>query len=446
MIAADWLSGSVRPDSLRWLQQELHIQKAFHSIGRIRRNFLETQFAVHRDGSSHGRRMRVESKPRVAQRSHLLHRPLHKRLADLPSAKRRTHVEPFHLASAGKREGTQSDTADWLSRHRRQKQLALWRAVNAGYRREFRFKRPSPVLRRQLGLVFAKQVTNLLQLVLAYRFHDLAHVSTSKRLVDWLTHQNTAVDLQHFAGDVSRFLGCQELDGVRHIQISAAVAQRDVLPHALFQLRRQERRHGRLYEPGRHRIHRDVARSHLACHRHGQANQPCFRRRVIRLTHLPDLSKDAGYVDDPSPALLQHRAHHGLDQQERPGKICVDHFVPVCALHAHDELIAGHAGVVYQDVDLAKARDRSFHSSLDLLFAADIHLERRRLSAFAVDLAGKLLQLLLVARTKGKFGSRFREHQGTGTANPLRCSGYQRDPAFHSCHESLLLEAKQDYK
>src|SRR5271157_3190960 len=179
MIAADWLSGSVRPDSLRWIQQEFHIQKAFHSIGRIRCNFLETQLAVHLDGSLHGRRMRVQSKPRVTQRSRLLHRPLHKRLADLPSAKRRTHVEPFHLASAGKREGTQSNTADWLSRHRRQKQLALWRAVNAGQRREFRFKRPSAVLRWQLGLVFAKQVTNLFQLLLAHRFHDLAHISTA---------------------------------------------------------------------------------------------------------------------------------------------------------------------------------------------------------------------------------------------------------------------------
>src|SRR5271157_2449137 len=40
---------------------------------------------------------------------------------------------------------------------------------------------------------------------------------TSDNLRTRSTHQDTAVDLQHFTGDISRFLGCQKLDGVRHI-------------------------------------------------------------------------------------------------------------------------------------------------------------------------------------------------------------------------------------
>ena len=146
------------------------------------------------------------------------------------------------------------------------------------------------------------------------------------------------------------------------------------------------------------------------------------------------------------PALLQHRADYGLDQQEWPGEVGVDHVVPIGAFHAHDQLVAGHARIVHQNVDLAEARDYGLHSRLDLLFAADVHLERRCLAAFAVDLAGKLLQFLLIARAQRDLGSRLGEYQGARATDPLRRSSYQRNSAFHSRHEASCLKVKLDYK
>ena len=133
-----------------------------------------------------------------------------------------------------------------------------------------------------------------------------------------------------------------------------------------------------------------------------------------------------------------------LDQQEWRGQVGVDYVVPVGALHAHDQLIAGDAGIVDQNVDLAEARDHGLRDGLDLLFIADVELERRRLAAFAVDLVGQLLQLLLIAGAQRHLRARLGQHQRARAANALRRSGYQRDPAFNSCHEASL-ETKQDY-
>src|SRR5208337_1595162 len=158
-----------------------------------------------------------------------------------------------------------------------------------------------------------------------------------------------------------------------------------------------------------------------------------------RLSSLPDLPKNAGDVDDTAPSLLQHRANHSLDQHERSGEIGVDYFVPLRALHAYHQLITGNAGVVHENVNLTELSDHCLDSCLNLFFVAHVHFEHSRVSALAVDLAGELLQLLLVAGAERDLGPRLRKHQRTCTPNPLRRSGYQRDPAFHSCHETSCM-------
>src|SRR5208283_4767507 len=151
---------------------------------------------------------------------------------------------------------------------------------------------------------------------------------------------------------------------------------------------------------------------------------------------LSNLSKDAGDVDDAAPALLQHGADHRLDEQERASQVGVEDFVPVGALHAHDQLIAGDAGIVDQDVDLAELREGGLHFGLDLLFVADVHLERGSFPALTLDLAGELLQLFMIARAQRDLGPGFGQHQRTRTTYPLRRPSYQRNSALDSWHET----------
>src|SRR5207237_951556 len=69
----------------------------------------------------------------------------------------------------------------------------------------------------------------------------------------------------------------------------------------------------------------------------------------------PDQSDDAGDVDNPSAATLQHSARHGPDAGEGTAKVGVLHRIPVLVLEPHYDVVAGNAGVVDQDVDRSES-------------------------------------------------------------------------------------------
>jgi hypothetical protein len=55
------------------------------------------------------------------------------------------------------------------------------------------------------------------------------------------------------------------------------------------------------------------------------------------------------------PALgLEHRADGGLDHVEGAEEVDLQDLLPVVDRHAHDQVIAGDAGIVDEDVDLAE--------------------------------------------------------------------------------------------
>ena len=90
-----------------------------------------------------------------------------------------------------------------------------------------------------------------------------------------------------------------------------------------------------------------------------------------------------------------------LDAEVRRGEIGLQHRVPVGAFHAHDELIAGDAGVVDQDVDLCRTGRWRFDGGLDLLFVGNIEGEGCGLAARGRDFADQFIQLLPIARGDG---------------------------------------------
>ena len=77
-----------------------------------------------------------------------------------------------------------------------------------------------------------------------------------------------------------------------------------------------------------------------------------------------------------------------------------ENIVPISPLHAHDELVAGDARVVDQNVDLAEPRNHGLYDTLDLIFVTNIELERRRL---AVYLGRQVVELFLIACAQPTF-------------------------------------------
>src|SRR6266478_9065513 len=117
------------------------------------------------------------------------------------------------------------------------------------------------------------------------------------------------------ACDVGRIVGSEKADRAGYVLGRTYAAERNLLHGTLLEFFAEHSGHAGLDESWSDRIASDIARRHFARHRHGQPDQPGFRGRVVRLSRLPDLSEDAGDVDDPSPALLEHRADYLLDAQ-----------------------------------------------------------------------------------------------------------------------------------
>ena len=107
-------------------------------------------------------------------------------------------------------------------------------------------------------------------------------------------------------------------------------------------------------EPGRDGVARDRPAGQLARRRLGQADEPGLGRGVVGLAHLAGLPGHRGDVHDPAALGLEHRAGHGLGHVERPEQVRLEHLAPALDRHPHDQVVAGHARVVDQDVDLAE--------------------------------------------------------------------------------------------
>ena len=118
----------------------------------------------------------------------------------------------------------------------------------------------------------------------------------------------------------------------------------------------------------------------------GQPDQAGLGGGIIHLARLPGAAHHAGHIHNPPPAVLDHLPQQGLGQQKRPGEVDGQHQVPVGALHAHHQRVAGDAGVVDQDLDLAEALEDGFGPGLDGFLVGDIEPEGRRRAAQSLDL------------------------------------------------------------
>ena len=144
---------------------------------------------------------------------------------------------------------------------------------------------------------------------------------------------------------------------------------------------------------------------------------------------MSHLAEDASDVDDASPALFEHGANDLLDAEISGSEVRLQHGVPVGAFHPHDELVAGDAGIVDQDVDLAELGDGRLDRGFNLLFVADIEGEGGCFAVCGGDLIHQLIQLVLIARGHCDRGACRGELDCAGAADALRCSGNQ-------CHSS----------
>src|SRR5208282_701348 len=219
------------------------------------------------------------------------------------------------------------------------------------------------------------------------------------------------------AGDVRRLVGGEERYGAGDIADRSYPAQRNLLSSILLEFVSEYVGHGGFNEARSHRVAGYIARSQFAGNSHRESDETSFRRSIIRLTSLAHLAEDAGNIDDASPALLQHGAGDLLNTEIRGGEIGLQHGIPVGPFHADDELVAGDAGIVDQNVDLPELGDGGLDRGLDLLFIRDVDRKRGSFPAGGGDLVYQFVQLLVISRGDGNRRAFCGELQCAGSSN-----------------------------
>src|SRR5918998_2416218 len=166
-----------------------------------------------------------------------------------------------------------------------------------------------------------------------------------------LEHGHSAVHVHGLTRHVSGFVGGEIDDGggdfVAPAEPSHGNGAKD--PLALFVV--EHVGHGRLDETRGHKVHGDVAACHLGGKRLGHADQACLGGGVIALARIARRAHHGADIDDAAMAAAHHALHGGAGEAEGGGEVHGDDHVPLLVLHAHEQVVLGHARVVDQDVE-----------------------------------------------------------------------------------------------
>ena len=235
-------------------------------------------------------------------------------------------------------------------------------------------------------------------------------------------HVHAAVDVEGVAGDVAGVFGGEEGDGVGDVEVGSGAAERDVLGHGGLLVVGEDGGHGRLDVSGGDCIDRDGAAGELPREGFGEADEAGFGGGVVGLAGLTGFADDRGDVDDAAPAVFDHLGHDGLGKEKGPGEVGGEDVVPVLALHAEGEDVAGDAGVVDEDVNAAEVDNDRFGTLFDGVFAGDVEREGVGGASGCGDLSGYFGELVGVPGGERDGGSGGGEAEGAGAANSLGSS------------------------
>lgn len=159
---------------------------------------------------------------------------------------------------------------------------------------------------------------------------------------------NSAVDIEHRAGDVGGAFGAEKHGGGSHFFRFAETASGNLREH-LFT--RQIAGHFRFNETGREDVDGDAAFRDLAGEGFGRADDAGFGGGVIRLAGDARLARGGSDAHDATMPLYRHVLGDGLGNIEKAVEIGRDDLRPLFGLHENQQCIVTDAGVVDQNIE-----------------------------------------------------------------------------------------------
>jgi hypothetical protein len=130
-------------------------------------------------------------------------------------------------------------------------------------------------------------------------------------------------------------------------------------------------------------------------------------------------------VDDRARTLLHHRPGYGATGVEDGREVCLDHNTPVVVGHAGEQAVTRQAGIVDEDVDIARFRDEA----RSVVRVRDVGLHRAR-----AELGRERFGLLLAGAIPHDDGGAGRSELDCDcAADPARSPGDERRLSFQCC-------------
>src|SRR5262249_60146985 len=128
-----------------------------------------------------------------------------------------------------------------------------------------------------------------------------------------------------------------------------------------------------------------------------------------------------GHVDGRAAAVLRYLSAGLLGDEEHAGQVSVDGLVPQLLGHLLERLVAGDAGVVDQNVDVAEIADDFLVHLLDLCGVDDaVGIELRLVADLADDVADLTGQVAGGVAAQRHVGARPGQRHGAGPADTAR--------------------------
>src|SRR5690606_20592791 len=143
-------------------------------------------------------------------------------------------------------------------------------------------------------------------------------------------------------------------------------------------------------------------------------------------------------VDDSAPLAAHHVTYRSAAQHEGGRQVDGDDLVPFLVLHAHEEIVPGHARIVHEDVEGAELRLCLSSQLLD--GSAVVEVAGHDMHPL-LKLAGKRLQAVYFGAGDRNRRSRCVQRTRYRTADASRCTGDERTPTSQTEHAHYLPSA-----
>ena len=267
-------------------------------------------------------------------------------------------------------------------------------------------------------------------------YHAPAHVPLLMHLFQIASPPST---WKHLTGNVRRTVAGEKADQFRYVPRGPGALQRDQVEHSLTHRLVHGAGHVGVDIPRGHHVDAHPAGRHLLGEALGEPDDARLGRRVVGLPRIAVQTGHRRNVDDRAGARPHHAAHHLAAGHEGSGQVGHQHRVPVGALHAHHQPVAGDAGVVDQHVDAPLFVQHRIDGGGRGLLVGDVDLPPVH-GGSALGGAPLPLRLLRGGRTgqvvDGRRLAQQRRHHRR--ADAARAAGDQCDPAVQFPSHRLL--------